>query len=230
MVKYNELNPYEKITYIFINIQAIVGILGIIGNILAFCVFSRTGFKKHSYSFYWRIMSICDIIVVLETFDNWANFILDANIQSISAFLCTINEFHTYVASKVSLWILSLISLDRFLVIIYPNRFMLFRRRRFQVTLVVILLLFSILIHLQLPLNHQLISIENTNSSQVSCYLPPNVQNRNYYCIVINIVVFNLIVNSFLHVKLIRAINASKRKLRHRRSWTLRDRKFAAFL
>ena len=227
MLVYEKLNKYQKISFITVNIQVVWGILGILANILTILVFSRKSLRHHSYSFYWRVMSVADMIVLLETFDNWSSYILNIDIQLISPFFCTFNQYQPHVAGFISHWMLALVSIDRFFAIAYPKRFGLFRKRWFQIALVFIVVIYCFLSHIELPLNYTLKRVNGSSNSLV-CYLPDKVQFRSSYMIMINIILVNIVINNILHVKLVFSIRASKRKTRRNRTRsTIRDRKFA---
>ena len=234
------MSNYKEISYIFINIQVVLGIIGIIGNILAICVFNRKALKKYSYSFYWRVrvMAVSDIVILIEAFDNWANFVLDARINHRSEFLCTISEFFSYVASYLSIWLLAVISFDRLLTIAYPLRLNTIRQRWFQVVVVSLLLLYCVLISLRPPLNYQLKHelVGNNNVTQSTCHLPTHIEEWVSYCFAINVFVVNIVINNLTDLKLVYLIRASKKRSHCRTSsvhsisslaTAAKDRKFA---
>lgn len=234
MLNFHELNTYKKISFIFVNIEALIGVVGILGNMLSIRVFSQKDLKNHSYSFYWRILSISDSFVLISTFKLWSNHVLGVSLQTISPLFCTLNEYHTYVASFISTWMLALISFDRFLVIVYPNRFKLFRRRPFQSILVFIVVLYSILVNLRIPLNNRLEVFESFNSSKtitiIICHLPRSVHNWNFYLILSNTFVVNCVINCALDIKVffsIRAARVKSHRIVNGLLSTVRDRKFA---
>ena len=132
MLKYYILNTYQQVTYIFQCIQLIIGVIGIIGNIFVFIVFSRHNLKKHSYSFYCRAMAISDIGVFIFTFKNWAAYVLEANLETVSPFFCSITLFIVYILGGQSILMLTFITADRMLTIVYMNRFTFLKKRWFQ--------------------------------------------------------------------------------------------------
>lgn len=228
MHKYGNLNIYQKLNYITVNIQVALGLVGIINNILAFCVFSRKPLRKYSYSFYWRVMSITDTFILLHTFRHWANFIFDANLSLISTFLCKINDYQPFVASCLSTWLLLLISIDRLIVIVYPKRLNVFQKRWFQIIMVLILVIYSFLVNLHLPLNYRLETKNELNSTILVCYLPADALNATSFLVLVQIVLVNVVINNALNFKLIHFIRASRRRnsfaIQTRSS--IRDRKF----
>ena len=228
MLNNTELNIYQKITLIFSFIQLVLCILGLIGNILAISVFSRSPLRRQSYSFYCRIMAYSDNVLLLYTFKNWSDLTLDANLELLSPFFCRFSEFVPHIAGYISHWMLALVSIDRLVVIVYPNRYKIFQKSWFQIALVSIVVLYAVLANVQMPLNYQL---EIINQTLAVCYLPTEFQYNSSLLIMINAILVNLVLNNIIHVKIVSSIRASKKKVNrisHRRvRTTIRDRKFA---
>ena len=227
------LNKYEKINYILVNIQLILGILGIVGNVLTICVFSRKLLRRYSYSFYWRIMALIEVIVLTETFKNWSNYVVYTNSSYpvLSRLLCMFGDYVTYCGGYISVWLHTIISVDRLIVIGYSNKFRVFQKRWFQLTLVLILVIYSTLLNIRMPLNYRLQSLISTsNMSKIICFKPQHIQKENGFLVGSNYVISHFVLNGLLDLKLIIAIRASKKKLYryvYNMKWTIRDRKFA---
>ena len=224
----NNTNYQKRIIYICVNIQTVIAIVGIISNILAIRVFNRKALKKHSYSFYCRVVACSDILILLHSFRHWANFVLDINIDLISPLICQFTEYQPHVATIVSLWLLAVISIDRLITIVYHQHSRLLKSRWFQVSMVSIVLIYSILLNSQIPLNTRLLRISNDT---LICFCPSSIQYRVSYTFIINILLPNLLINNLVHLRLILFIRASRKKahghLVRRRFSTIRDRKFA---
>lgn len=217
MPVYNNLNVYERINYIWVNIQACLGILGITINMFAIFVFSRKKLKTYSYSVYWRVMAISDSIILLHTVRNWANFVFDFNLETQSPLMCKLSEYQPITAGIISTWLHFLISLDRLVIVVYPHRSNLFKKRSFQIVLILVVVVYSLLVNIELPLNYRL---EMVNDSLV-CYLPIEVKTRNDFSIMINFL-SNVIFTNVMLVKLICFIRRSRKKARKGRFDTRR--------
>ena len=219
MMKTFQALNHQKLNNILISIQAIIGLLGIIGNILAIFVFSRKTLRHHSYSFYWRIIALCDNVLLAEALKKWSKMTFDTT--SLSLWIhnldCILSEFLVYVAGYVSGYMLTIISIDRLLVIVYPYRFRVFQRRWFQLLLVFLVVVYSVILHIRMPFYYRL-EIEpvniTSNMSEIVCYSSPQIQKENGFLIMINTLLTNVIINSLVDCKLIIAITASKRRSR----------------
>ena len=208
-------NYYQQLNYIFQNVQILFGFLGIVNQLLIICVFHRKRLRNHSYAFYSITMACFDLIACLHTFRHWAAFMFDANLDLVAQFFCAIGEYQPYAAGTSSLWILVLVSLDRLVTIVYPNRLQLIKKRWFQAVLVMIVIVCNLLIHIQLPLYYTLQTLNDSN--RTVCSIPYNVFNIHNY-----IYLFNFKMIHFL----IKTRNALNLNNSNRRS-AIRDRKFA---
>lgn len=232
MLDYNVLNYYQRLTFIFQYIQIIIAIPGIIGNILIIFVFLRKRFRKYSYAFYSIVMACSDIVVLITSIRHWSAIILDANIDLVAPFFCTIGEYLPYVAGTISLWLLALISLDRFLTIVYSNRFGIFKKRWLQIMFVIVLVVYSLLIHIQLPLSYNLVVLSsNETNSSLACVLESqNVATIHSSIFLANTFLVILIVNNILSGKMVWFLISTRKRLSvniGRVNSTVKDRKFA---
>jgi hypothetical protein len=67
---------------IFISFYPIICVLGIVGNILAFLVFSRKKFENCSFSIYFRFLSVTDTVAVLYSLNNFLKYKFDQGLSS----------------------------------------------------------------------------------------------------------------------------------------------------
>ena len=232
MLNYYSLNIYQQVTYIFQCIQLLVSVIGIIGNIIVFIVFSRPNLNKHTYSFYCRIMAIIDIGVLIFSFKNWASYVLEANLDIVSPFFCSISEFLVYTLAGKSILMLTFITADRMLTIVYMNRFTYLKKRWFQWLIIFIGVVYNVLINLMLPINNRLVEIDlGTNSSIKLCFLDVQIIQNQTWIILSNFFFLNILVNNILNIKIIWFIVSSRRNVARNSSnlsqSTWRDRKFA---
>ena len=226
------VNIYQKITFIFQNIQVLIGLVGIIGNILSFSVFLRKPLRNQSYSFYFRIMSWSDNLVLLHTFRHWARIVLKIDIDSLWSFFCRFNEYQPFLAGSISIWLRIIVLADRCVRIIYPNQFKFIKTRLFQIGVVLFIATYSALLHIKMALNRRLEASPSTilNSTVLVCYIPPNFLSENHIVFLINLLICTTL-SSVLTIRLISFIYSSRRRLRNKlykpHSSVNKDRKFA---
>lgn len=231
MLDFNSLHYEQKVNYIVQNVQAFIAVFGIIGNVLSICVFLRKRFRQFSYSFYSIIMACFDIVVLLHSIRHWAALVLEADIDLVAPFLCSVGEYQPYVCITVSLWLLALISLDRLLTIQYTNRFKLFKKRWFQATLAACLLIYSLLLHIQLPLYYKLTAVNGTG---LECAIPIEVNTVHSWIYLSNIFLVAIVINNVLSGKMIwyllstrKAFLANWNQSQQNKHSANKDRKFA---
>lgn len=224
MLNNSTINNYELGNLASKSAQASIGFIGIISNTLAFFVLGRKQFKNHSYSIYWRAKACFDNVLLLHTFRHLVRHLFKLDIDLLSPFFCRFNEYQPYVAAGVSLWLEFLITLDRFLTIVYPNRFNLIKQKRFQIAAISLILVYSLLVCINLPLNYRLDVINGTKI----CHVRIKVWALNWAICLVNILIVNLILNPILDLNIICHIVASRENVRPllNRS-AIMDRQFA---
>lgn len=226
MDRFANLDKYQKIAFVSQNVQVVLGIIGIIGNMLAFAVFLRKPFRKNSYAFYFRLLSWTESFVLLHTFRHWTRVVLGMDLNLVGALCCRLNEFHPFVSAATSNWLRILILTDRCIQIIYPNKFKFIKTRLFQIGAVLLIVTYNVSLHIKLPLNYRLESINST----LICFIPHEILAYNLFMIFVNLVI-STIISTVITVRLISFIYSSRRRLRNRlskpHSSVLKDRKFA---
>ena len=233
MLDYNSLNYYQRLNYIFQCFQAVISVPGIIGNILIICIFLRKRLINYSYSFYSIVMACADIFPLLSGIRHWSALVVDANLDLVSPFFCAIGEYLPYVGGTISLWLLALISLDRFLTIVYPNRFKLLKKRHFQAIMALILIAYSLLAHIQLPLYYTLEPTSNETNSTLVCSIPQNVSATHSIIFMANTFAVVIVINNFLSGKMVWYLISTRKKIavslkhKHHSYSTVKDHKFA---
>lgn len=232
MPSYESLSIYGKVNFIVQYATIFVNTAGIIGNVLLICLLSRKSFRQHSYAFFSIAKAIVDTIVIAHAYRNWARFNYDANLDTVNTFFCLfINRFFVYTNAFMGIIFMPFISLDRLITIAYPagTRFQFVKKRWFQWLLVLMNLIYSVLSNLILPLNTKLVSTPNGNV----CVIQFDEFTKHSWITVGNIVVFILVINNFINIKLIWHIVKSRRRVSfntrasQRKTASNKDRKFA---
>lgn len=217
----------QKINLVLLNKQALAGIVGIVSNFLVIGVFRRKRLKNASYSIYFRAMVSIEILVLLHSFRHWSRQVIHFDLNLVSKFLCKFNEFQAHVAGFASTWLLTVILIDRYFTIVYHNRFKILKRRWFQLTLIALVISYSIALHSTMPLNYDLIIHEKNRSSQIICRMSRYSSSYLYGVFFANHSI-HLGINFLLHIKLIWFIFQSRRRILTRTNSLLaRDLKFA---
>ena len=221
-------NSYKKTIFLIQSLHALIGLIGIIGNMLTFMIFLRKPLRTHSYAIYFWLISWTDSFILLHMFRHWTRTVFNIDFDLISQFFCRFNEYQPYLFGSICFWLRILILFDRLNRVVYPSFFRIVRRKWFQFSSVFLVFTYSALIHSILPLNYRLQTSEN---STIICYLPPEIQNLNFLLCLANLVITSILTAMF-NFKLISYINMSRKRLRNRlvlksRQSFIKDRTFA---
>ena len=219
----SNIRSYERGNSITKNIQALISLIGIILNITAICVFERKRLKKCSYSIYWKAIAFVDSFLLLHTFRHFSKHFLNFDIDLISPLFCRFNEYQPYVAAIISLCFETVITIDRYFTIIHPNRFASTKKRPFQIVVISVIVVYSLLVCINLPLGYRLYKLE---SGVWKCDAPINSLKIHSIIILSNVLFVNLVVNPILDLKIVCHIVSTRPTLRNVR-FKLIDRKFA---
>ena len=217
-----DANFYELGNSLSKHVQALIGLVGIITNTLAIFVFEQKKLKKHSYSIYWKLKACSDSLLLLHTFRHWARYFLNVDIDLISPLFCRFNEYQPYVAANISLWLETLITFDRFVTIVNPNRLQLVKHRPFQIATISLIVLYSFLLPINLPLNFRLIEVNGT----LICDVPRRVLGLNWLLSLFNIIFVNIFINPILDIKIVYHIVSSRGNVRRLNRSAIIDRQF----
>lgn len=213
------------------NVQTLIGLAGMIGCILSIFVFNSKRLRNASYSFYFRIMAISDFLMLIHTFRHWLRVVLNYDLSVTSPLMCRLSEYQPHVAGNFSHLIQTVILLDRLFDIVYHHRFAIFKRKWFQITIVIIILVYCIIANLSIFLDSSILEITELDSKrvQIICFLPIEAFKKNLPRISIEFL-FLFFVNFFAQVKIIKYIFEIRRRIKNRthdREVFIRDFKFA---
>lgn len=114
-------------------------IMGLIGTVLQFLVYSRKKLLKLSFSLYFRVISIVDAFILLHFIRFYIRVQFDFNITDKNEIVCKLVHYSIYVAGPISEWIMVAISADRLVAIVFPRRFMFIFRKQFQVIVLIVI-------------------------------------------------------------------------------------------
>ena len=221
--------------FIFEYILLVIGIIGVIGNVFVIIVFSRKPLRKYAYSFYCLIMAISDICFLTYAFKDWTRYIYDVKLELVGTVVCKLLFLLPGYFDDFSAHLLTIISIDRMISIVYPKRFMVIKKRWFQCLIVAIVSLLVLSRHLIIPIYANITEVNQTNSSQTNrdCATEPWILKFDTIITISIYLIENIILNNWLNIKTIRHIMASRKRVMNGNSNTKnsslssRDRKFA---
>ena len=149
---------YTSYNMIFYSTTLAVVLIGLVGNILTFMVFSRKKFQKNSISVYCRALAIFDsfivyIAVVLFYFVFYSLFLA---MQSDS--MCKLYFYVTLAFSSIPGWILIAFSVDKILNLRAVLNTM--KRPIIHYSIIAAIVLFNLLLYIEVPIFITLVPID----------------------------------------------------------------------
>ena len=142
------MNLYDSIlTYI----QLVIIIIGLVGNLLSFIIFSRSAFKKNSISIYCRALAVFDCFLLSQ-------LAVDIGLLFFNSFFwgmqtnetCKIFYFIGFAISAIPGWILIAFSLDKLLSMKKTASFL--KKRSIQYIIVLGIILYNCLLYIEVPI------------------------------------------------------------------------------
>lgn len=121
--KYRRKMNISYITDIFTKVCLGVTIIGLIGNITSFLIFSRKRFLNNSMGVYCRALAITDSIVIfLQIISEFGTTFFNNSIFQLTTITCKLSTYLFVTGPPTSSWILAALSVDRIIQISFSNK------------------------------------------------------------------------------------------------------------
>ena len=130
----------EIIVYSF----PVITLIGLITNTTSFVIFSRKKFQNTIFSTYFRFFITFQNLNLILPINKILEFNFNIYFSRISNFTCKLRNFYGYFNLACSAWLLVAISLDRYLCIAYPTRFLFRKKVLFQILACFIIIVFHV--------------------------------------------------------------------------------------
>ena len=102
----------------------LIAIIALIGNILSIYIFSRKKFKSTIFSSYFRYDILINLFYFFIPIDYFLEVSWNIKINLISYLICKLFRYYENLVTPISHYILAFISIDRYLTIVYPKKFL----------------------------------------------------------------------------------------------------------
>ena len=143
----------------FLNfLMIIILIMGFIGNIMCFKVFSSPTLKKHPISIFFRFIAIFDQIMIVNGVFYFILLKFGFSLSRTTDFFCKFKEYLVYTNGAISTWLMVVVSLDRFICIRFPKRFSFCYKLKFQLLVVFIVVAYNYIFYSFMTWNSVLIA------------------------------------------------------------------------
>jgi hypothetical protein len=110
------------------NCSLTVAIISLIANILSFYIFSRKKFKNTIFSFYFRVSILFYSLYLIILIDFYVSREWNIDFRIHSNWTCKLRYYYANVMTPIPHYIMAFVSIDRFLTIVHPTKF-LFRNK-----------------------------------------------------------------------------------------------------
>ncbi len=129
-------------TIISFSFPAIV-LISLIANSLSFYIFSRKSFQNTVFSIYFRFYLVFQTLNLIMPINKMFELNLDSHFSRISDFTCKIRYYYLNLNYSNCSWLLVVVSLDRYMSISYPAKFMIRKKSMFQILTCCLVILFN---------------------------------------------------------------------------------------
>jgi hypothetical protein len=146
------MDQIRKVILITVSITNGEIIIGLIGNVLSFLVFSRKAFAKSSINIYCRALAIFDCFMIAYTvFTVGTQYVTTYSVNKYSI-ACKIMYFFTTTLSPISGWIVVAFSIDQAICVANTQKFQFTKKRSFQIGVCIFLAVFHLCIYIATPI------------------------------------------------------------------------------
>jgi hypothetical protein len=207
-------------------------IFGSIGNFLVYKIYSSAALEKYSISTYFRALAIFDNLTLVSLFSVYLTNQFGIDFSQSIEFFCKFQTYFAYTNGPISAWLMAVISLDRYINIVFSKRFPIIFNKYFQLGVICSIVAFNYVYYSFLTWNSYLVSSDNGTNVTIC--------NISYNYVVIawmdffNSTVFPFLLMIVFSLALILSIQKARARIHanndHRMSnviLNLRDRKFA---
>ena len=130
--------------------QISIIILGLVGNILTFIIFSRPVFAKNSISTYCRALALIDCFTVYVLVSDIGFVFFNIFFTEKFNLACKLTYYIPMSFSSMSSWILIAFSVDK--VLSMKNKANFIKKRPFQYAVISGIVLFDLLLYIEIPI------------------------------------------------------------------------------
>ncbi|CAF0964673.1 unnamed protein product [Rotaria sordida] len=221
------LNDYDSCTFTNEILIRYFGIIifsiGIISTLLSICVFTRKPLRRKSCCFYFLILAISDSIHLTTMTIEHLRYSFHIDLIVFYSITCKSIIFMIYFSNHLSNIVITLASIDRFILIYYPSqskRFCKTSKAKWLVLIVIIILLFSTG---HILYGYERVSLNFNNSYYLyDCNIPHDnriyISFFNFYDSYIESICFvfiPFIIMSLCSILIIFQITGTRKTIRH---------------
>ena len=156
----------------------LITLIGLITNTISFVIFSGKKFQNSIFSTYFRFLLLFHTLNLISPSNKLLEWNFDFYFSQLSNFSCKIRYWFFYVNFAIAAWFQVIISIDRYLAISLPTKFILRKKFQFQIITSFIIIGFNCCMYIPslmyyLKINNESSPIINqTTKSNYKCTSP----------------------------------------------------------
>ena len=186
----NELQILEFVNYyIYEILGSLIFAFGILFNVLSFTYFQLSrSFKDTSMRYYFSVISVTDSLHLIE----WPIIMLvDKKVVNLTVGLCKFLVFVTTVNGLISIWLLVVLSIERYIILKYPFQGKIFYKTKTSIKILVLII--SVIVTMNIPFLVPSVIRSTYSNYTLSLYMC-NINPKFYFYMLFN----NLLFFSFI--------------------------------
>ena len=188
-------------------IHVAVCLFGLIGDVFALIIYSRSIYSNTIFSTYFRILCIFDLLSLISKAEYFLKQYQIFDIRVVSNIACKIDFYFLYVLPSISAWMLVIISLDRFVSIFKPFKFLYRKKPKFQLMVCLFLIIINTILFIPiLVLTNIDYSFENneTSGANMTCIMAEELVIDWIYVILCTFIPFIImLISTILTLKIL---------------------------
>ena len=138
-------------------------------------MFSKKKYQNTLFSTYFRVLIIIEILILLLRIDFFIKEEDLTSLRLISEFFCKFTMYSIYSTQSMSSWITVLISLDRFVSIVKPTRFLFRKKLLFQLAACSLAIIYNLIFSIHILISYKFEYVNKTNKK----YIVPKCRDKN---------------------------------------------------
>jgi hypothetical protein len=150
------------INYVF---APVILLIGLFGNIMGLIIVGKKKLVKIGPVIIYKCLFVSDNIYLIQIIFTYMPYAFNFDPINLSNIGCKIYNFFSYGLDALSPWCLVYISIEKFISVAYPNKRFIFKKNKNQIIYFILLFLFNILYHLNIPFSMEIFRVDFDNSS-----------------------------------------------------------------
>ena len=160
----------EKFEYFVNYLQVpIVLSLGIIGNTLGFLILLKKKLLQIGPRFIFQALFLTDSIYLVQILQPYLAYSYNKDLSLVSSFFCVSYWYFNYLLSTISPWLLSYISVERYISIRYPKWKLILRNKTNQWIYFIVIVALNFAYYSEIIFLNAFQIINNSNDSSSQC-------------------------------------------------------------